>query len=207
MNKDFISVSPSSGQEDDIVDVTPEVNPNLGTRTTSLNVKTSGGNSRAISIQQYGVPFLGSIGLSVQDSVMQVEFDMRFKPEGITVKEDEARNEYIAQYVQWKLPNISSYSDTMFKLSANLAVMTKLLQEWERDYGQYTIKARLNAGNIEAVRLLTMGSSGGYQAFANSLNTSIGDGGNTPRYLNFDIEFQDQAGNRTLFGYIFRPAT
>lgn len=55
MNKDFISVSPSSGQEDDIVDVTPEVNPNLGTRTTSLNVKTSGGISRAISIQRYRV--------------------------------------------------------------------------------------------------------------------------------------------------------
>lgn len=57
MKKDFITVSPESGQEKGSVTIIADSNPFANDRSTSLLVRTAGDKSQKVSILQNGMPF------------------------------------------------------------------------------------------------------------------------------------------------------
>lgn len=207
MNKDFLEVSPNSGAGNGSVNVTPSVNPNLGVRTTSVNVKT-GSQSRAVSVQQYGLPFFGTLGIFVNDIVSNVTLDFMLIPEGHSTDQDENGNEFLVQTVGYRLPNISDIADTMWKMSVNATILTKLLDEYLNNGDDYEVRAFLGYRDgyirVEHLKLLTASSNGGYQSFANKFTTTLGPGGQGfPAYIHVYLTFGDQSLDRCLFGYSF----
>lgn len=57
MKKDFITVSPDSGQENGSVTITADPNPFANDRSTSLLVRTAGDKSQEVRILQNSTPF------------------------------------------------------------------------------------------------------------------------------------------------------
>lgn len=57
MKKDFITVSPDSGQENGSVTITADPNPFANDRSTSLLVRTAGDKSQEVRILQNSMPF------------------------------------------------------------------------------------------------------------------------------------------------------
>lgn len=57
MKKDFITVSPESGQEKGLVTITADPNPFANDRSTNLLVRTAGDKSQEVRILQTSTPF------------------------------------------------------------------------------------------------------------------------------------------------------
>lgn len=210
MKKDFITVSPDSGEGGSTpVSVTADPNGAPVTRSTTLNFN-AGGATRAVTAMQDSMPFYCSFGLKCNDQANGL-LNVQLIPGVISVQMDGNGNDYMSQRITYKLSNPSEISDTKWYLVPTIIMSNDFYNALNLNAGSEVMPMalldyRASVGGpvyIERLQLKRYNTADGYICFVAPSTTGIGDGGYLPAQLKFVMEFQDQNENKYVFMYEF----
>lgn len=135
MKKDFITVSPDNGGGTTQVNVVADPNSTLQSRSTTLNF-SAGGVSRAITVNQDGIPLMPVVGLTslVDDWKGRVTFS--FDATGFSKASDENDSgyepgvRYLSVKMHARLPSVSEIAGTYWVTRGALLLADSFKNVW-----------------------------------------------------------------------------
>lgn len=136
MKKDFITVSPDNGGTTQ-VNVVADPNLTLQSRSTTLNFSAGGGLSRAITVDQNGIPLMPVVGLtSLSNDNWKGSTTLSFNATGfstVSLLNDngyERGVSYLSVKMNAQLPSISEFSDIYWATRGALLLADSIENVW-----------------------------------------------------------------------------
>lgn len=140
MKKDFITVSPDNGGRGTTqVNVVADPNSTLRSRSTTLNF-SAGGVSRAITVNQDGIPFMPVVGLTSLSDVWNGPVTLSFNAVGFSTASSENDNgyergvSYLSVKMNAQLPSVSAAGDTYWVTRGALLLSDAFENVWEEPF-------------------------------------------------------------------------
>lgn len=137
MKKDFITVSPDTGGGGTTqVNVVADPNSTLQSRSTTLNFSAGGGVSRAITVNQDGIPLMPVVGLTSLDDRWNGSVTLSFNAVGFSTDISQNDNgyergvKYLSVKMNAQLPSVSESSDTYWVTRGALLLADSFENVW-----------------------------------------------------------------------------
>lgn len=135
MKKDFITVSPDNGGGTTQVSVVADPNSTFQSRSTTLNF-SAGGVSRAITVNQDGIPLMPVLGLTSLADHWNGSVTLSFNAIGFSM--DSVQNDngyergvsYFSVKMNAQLPSVSEVSDTYWVTRGALLLADSFEDVW-----------------------------------------------------------------------------
>lgn len=136
MKKDFITVSPDNGGGTTQVSVVADPNSTFQSRSTTLNFSAGGGVSRAITVNQDGIPLMPVVGLTSFEDKWNGEVTLSFNATGFSTAS--AENDlgyergvsYLSVKMNARIPSVSEFSDTYWVIRGALLLADSFEDVW-----------------------------------------------------------------------------
>lgn len=136
MKKDFITVSPDTGGRGTTqVNVVADPNSTLQSRSTTLNF-SAGGVSRAITVNQDGIPLMPVVGLTSLVDNWNGSVTLSFNAVGFSTDISQNENgykrgvKYLSVKMNAQLPSVSESSDTYWVTRGALLLADSFENVW-----------------------------------------------------------------------------
>lgn len=135
MKKDFITVSPDNGGTTQ-VSVVADPNSTFQSRSTALNFSAGGGVSRAITVNQDGIPLMPVVGLTSLADDWNGSVTLSFNATGFStasVRNDngyERGVRYLSVKMNAQLPSVSEIADTYWVTRGALLLSDSFEDVW-----------------------------------------------------------------------------
>lgn len=135
MKKDFITVSPDTGGTTQ-VNVVADPNSTLQSRSTTLNFSAGGGVSRAITVNQDGIPLMPVVGLTSLVDNWNGSVTLSFNAVGFSTTSLQNDNgyepgiTYLSVKMNAQLPSVSESSDTYWVTRGALLLADSFENVW-----------------------------------------------------------------------------
>lgn len=137
MKKDFITVSPDTGGGGTTqVNVVADPNSTLQSRSTTLNFSAGGGVSRAITVNQDGIPLMPVVGLTSLVDNWNGSVTLSFNAVGFSTDISQNENgyergvKYLSVKMNAQLPSVSESSDTYWVTRGALLLADSFENVW-----------------------------------------------------------------------------
>ena len=135
MKKDFITVSPDNGGGTTQVSVVADPNSTFQSRSTTLNL-SAGGVSRAITVNQDGIPLMPVVGLTSLKDRWNGDVTLSFDATGFSTTS--AQNDrgyehgvsYLSVKMNARLPSVSEIADTYWVIRGALLLADSFKDVW-----------------------------------------------------------------------------
>lgn len=158
MKKDFITVSPDNGGGTTQVSVVADPNSTFQSRSTKLNFSAGGGVSRAITVNQDGIPLMPVVGLTSLVDNWNGSVTLSFNATGFSTASDQNDNgyergvNYLSVKMNAQLPSVSEASDTYWVTRGALLLDDSFKNVWPGPWNngvfmETIYKSRPGAGN------------------------------------------------------------
>jgi hypothetical protein len=139
MKKDFITVSPDNGGGTTQVSVVADPNSTFQSRSTTLNF-SAGGVSRAITVNQDGIPLMPVVGLTSLKDKWNGDVTLSFIATGFSTAS--AQNDrgyergvsYLSVKMSAQLPSVSEVSDTYWVMRGALLLADSFEDVWSEPW-------------------------------------------------------------------------
>lgn len=140
MKKDFITVSPDNGGGTTQVNVVADPNSTFQSRSTTLNFSAGGGVSRAITVNQDGIPLMPVVGLTSLSDKWNGFVTLSFNATGFSTAS--AQNDlgyergvsYLSVKMSAQLPSVSEISDTYWVTRGALLLADSFEDVWSEPW-------------------------------------------------------------------------
>jgi hypothetical protein len=135
MKKDFITVSPDNGGTTQ-VSVVADPNSTFQSRSTTLNFSAGGGVSRAITVNQDGIPLMPVVGLTSLADNWNGSVTLSFNATGFSTASIQNDNgyeqgvSYLSVKMNAQLPSVSEASDTYWVTRGALLLADSFEDVW-----------------------------------------------------------------------------
>lgn len=135
MKKDFITVSPDNGGGTTQVSVVADPNSTFQSRSTTLNF-SAGGVSRAITVNQDGIPLMPVVGLTSLADNWNGTVTLSFNATGFSTASAQNNNgyergvSYLSVKMNAQLPSVSEASDTYWVTRGALLLADSFEDVW-----------------------------------------------------------------------------
>lgn len=135
MKKDFITVSPDTGGGTTQVNVVADPNSTLQSRSTTLNF-SAGGVSRAITVNQDGIPLMPVVGLTSLVDDWNGSVTLSFNAVGFSTDISQNDNgyeqgvKYLSVKMNAQLPSVSESFDTYWVTRGALLLADSFENVW-----------------------------------------------------------------------------
>ena len=135
MKKDFITVSPDNGGGTTQVSVVADPNSTFQSRSTTLNF-SAGGVSRAITVNQDGIPLMPVVGLTSLADNWNGTVTLSFNATGFSTASAQNDNgyergvSYLSVKMNAQLPSVSEASDTYWVTRGALLLADSFEDVW-----------------------------------------------------------------------------
>lgn len=144
MKKDFITVSPDNGGGTTQVSVVADPNSTFQSRSTTLNF-SAGGVSRAITVNQDGIPLMPVVGLTSLTDNWNGTVTLSFNATGFSTASAQNNNgyergvSYLSVKMNAQLPSVSEASDTYWVTRGALLLADSFEDVWPEpwNYGVF----------------------------------------------------------------------
>lgn len=136
MKKDFITVSPDNGGRGTTqVSVVADPNSTFQSRSTTLNFSAGGGVSRAITVNQDGIPLMPVVGLTSLADNWNGTVTLSFNAIGFSTalaqnNDGYERVSYLSVKMNAQLPHVSETSDTYWVTRGALLLADSFEDVW-----------------------------------------------------------------------------
>lgn len=136
MKKDFITVSPDNGEGTTQVNVVADPNSTFQSRSTTLNFSAGGGVSRAITVNQDGIPLMPVVGLTSLADNWNGSVTLSFNAVGFSTDISQNDNgyerevKYLSVKMNAQLPSVSEVSDTYWVTRGALLLADSFKDVW-----------------------------------------------------------------------------
>lgn len=137
MKKDFITVSPDNGERGTTqVSVVADPNSTFQSRSTTLNFSAGGGVSRAITVNQDGIPLMPVVGLTSLDNGWIGSVTISFSATGFSTTSAQNDNgyerevSYLSVKMNVQLPSVSEISNTYWVIRGALLLSDSFKDVW-----------------------------------------------------------------------------
>lgn len=136
MKKDFITVSPDNGGGTTQVSVVADPNSTFQSRSTTLNFSAGGGVSRAITVNQNGIPLMPVVGLTSLADNWNGTVTLSFNATGFSTTSAQNDNgyergvSYLSVKMNAQLPSVSEFSDTYWVTRGALLLADSFEDVW-----------------------------------------------------------------------------
>ena len=136
MKKDFITVSPDNGGGTTQVSVVADPNSTFQSRSTTLNFSAGGGVSRAITVNQDGIPLMPVVGLTSLDDDWKGSVTLSFNAVGFSTASVQNDNSYergvnyLSVKMNAQLPSVSELADTYWVTRGALLLADSFKDVW-----------------------------------------------------------------------------
>ena len=137
MKKDFITVSPDNGGGGTTqVSVVADPNSTFQSRSTTLNFSAGGGVSRAITVNQDGIPLMPVVGLTSLADNWNGSVALSFNATGFSTASVQNDNgyergvRYLSVKMNAQLPSVSETSDTYWVTRGALLLADSFEDVW-----------------------------------------------------------------------------
>lgn len=136
MKKDFITVSPDNGGGTTQVSVVADPNSTFQSRSTTLNFSAGGGVSRAITVNQDGIPLMPVVGLTSLADNWNGSVALSFNATGFSTASVQNDNgyergvRYLSVKMNAQLPSVSETSDTYWVTRGALLLADSFEDVW-----------------------------------------------------------------------------
>lgn len=135
MKKDFITVSPNNGGTTQ-VSVVADPNSTFQSRSTTLNFSAGGGVSRAITVNQDGIPLMPVVGLTSLVDKWNGNVTLSFNATGFSTTSVQNNNgyekgvSYLSVKMNAQLPSVSEFLDTYWVTRGALLLADSFEDVW-----------------------------------------------------------------------------
>lgn len=135
MKKDFITVSPDNGGTTQ-VSVVADPNSTFQSRSTTLNFSAGGGVSRAITVNQDGIPLMPVVGLTSLADNWNGTVTLSFNATGFSTASAQNDNgyergvSYLSVKMNVQLPSVSEIADTYWVTRGALLLADSFEDVW-----------------------------------------------------------------------------
>lgn len=143
MKKDFITVSPDNGGGGTTqVSVVADPNSTFQSRSTTLNFSAGGGVSRAITVNQDGIPLMPVVGLTSLDDNWNGTVTLSFNATGFSTASAQNDNgyergvSYLSVKMNAQLPSVSEVSDTYWVTRGALLLADSFKDVWPEPWNK-----------------------------------------------------------------------
>ena len=180
MKKDFITVSPDNGGGTTQVSVVADPNSTFQSRSTTLNF-SAGGVSRAITVNQNGIPLMPVVGLTSLKDKWNGTVTLSFNATGFSttsVRNDngyERGVSYLSVKMNVQLPSVSEFSDTYWVTRGALLLADSFKDVWPEPWN--------NGVFMETIYTGRPGEGKIYYDIVKSDPENVGISGFTAHYL------------------------
>lgn len=137
MKKDFITVSPDNGGGGTTqVSVVADPNSTFQSRSTTLNFSAGGGVSRAITVNQDGIPLMPVVGLTSLEDMWHGSVTLSFNATGFSTASVQNDNgyergvSYLSVKMSAQIPSVSEFSDTYWVIKGALLLADSFKDVW-----------------------------------------------------------------------------
>lgn len=136
MKKDFITVSPDNGGGTTQVSVVADPNSTFQSRSTTLNFSAGGGVSRAITVNQDGIPLMPVVGLTSLADKWNGNVTLSFNATGFSTASAQNDNgyerevSYLSVKMNAQLPSVSEAADTYWVTRGVLLLADSFEDVW-----------------------------------------------------------------------------
>lgn len=137
MKKDFITVSPDNGGGGTTqVNVVADPNSTFQSRSTTLNFSAGGGVSRAITVNQDGIPLMPVVGLTSLIDKWNGNVTLSFNATGFSTTSVQNNNgyekgvSYLSVKMNAQLPSVSEFLDTYWVTRGALLLADSFEDVW-----------------------------------------------------------------------------
>ena len=136
MKKDFITVSPDNGGGTTQVSVVADPNSTFQSRSTTLNFSAGGRVSRAITVNQDGIPLMPVVGLTSLVDKWNGTVTLSFNATGFSTASAQNDNgyergvSYLSVKMNVQLPSVSEAADTYWVTRGALLLADSFEDVW-----------------------------------------------------------------------------
>lgn len=182
MKKDFITITPDNGGGTTQVSVVADPNSTFQSRSTTLNFSAGGELSRAITVNQDGIPLMPVVGLTSLADYWDGAVILSFNATGFSTAS--AQNDYgyergvsyLSVKMNAQLPSVSKTSDTYWVTRGALLLADSFEDVWPEPWN--------NGVFMETIyKDRPGGGTGIYYDIVQSNPESVGISGFTAHYL------------------------
>lgn len=179
MKKDFITVSPDNGGTTQ-VSVVADPNSTFQSRSTTLNF-SAGGVSRAIAVNQDGIPLMPVVGLTSFKDMWNGSVTLSFNATGFSTAS--AQNDsgyergvsYLSVKMNVHLPSVSETSDTYWVVRGALLLADSFKDVWPEPWNNGVFMKTIYTGRPGETKI--------YYDVVKSDTENVGISGFTAHYL------------------------